>query len=116
MKILIVEPMNPPCRAEIEHTLENLQSVVGGDIQAVYPWDDPVALVCDEEGLLKNKPFNRQITDEVFIVGTFFICGLGEDNFTDLPDELMDKYEKLLKHPQMLVRTASGVEVLTLRG
>lgn len=116
MKILIVEPMNTPRRMEIGHTLKDLQSVVGGDIQAVYPWDDSVALVCDEEGLLKNKPFNRQITDEVFIVGTFFICGLGEEDFTDLPDDLMDKYEKLLKHPQMLVRTASGLEVLTLRG
>ena len=116
MKVLIVEPMKQPRWAEIERTLENLQSVVGGGIQAVYPWDDPIALVCDEEGLLKNKRFNRQITDEVFIVGTFFICGVGEEDFTDLPDDLMDKYEKLLKHPQMLVRTASGLEVLTLRG
>jgi hypothetical protein len=28
---------------------------VGGNIEAVYPYDDLVALVCDEEGKLNGK-------------------------------------------------------------
>ena len=55
MKVLIVEPGKRPIKADIDHTLHNLQQVVGGYIQAIYPWDDPVALVCDEEGLLKQR-------------------------------------------------------------
>lgn len=46
MKVLIVEPMQP-CRAqEIPDTLEAMQAIVGGYLQAVYPFRDEVALVC----------------------------------------------------------------------
>lgn len=91
MKVLIVEPGKRPIKADIDHTLHNLQKVVGGYIQAIYPWNDPVALVCDEEGLLKQLEFNRYVAPEVAIFGTFFICGLSEEDFADLPDNLMDK-------------------------
>ena len=113
MKILIVEPGKHPRTADIEHTLENLQAIVGGDIQAVHPWaDDPVALVCDEEGLYKDTEWNRLICDGLAIKGTFFICGVGEDDFEDLPDELIDKYTRLLYAPQLFVKTPHGIAVI----
>lgn len=108
MKILIVEPGKHPRQADIPHTLRHLQEIVGGYIQAVYPWDDPVALVCDEEGLLKQAQFNRLVAPEVAIFGTFFICGLGEEDFTDLPEELMEKYSRQLYEPEALFRTPLG--------
>lgn len=108
MKILIVEPGRHPRKTDIPHTLSNLQAVVGGYIQAVYPWDDPVALVCDEEGLLKQLDFNRLVAPEVPIFGTFFLCGLGEEDFTDLPDDLMEKYSNMLYDPQYLIRARKG--------
>ena len=37
MKVLIVEPGKYPREADIEHTLEAEQAVVGGTIEAVYP-------------------------------------------------------------------------------
>lgn len=40
MKVLIVEPGKYPREAEIEHTLQAEQKIVGGMIQAVYPWRD----------------------------------------------------------------------------
>ena len=40
MKVLIVEPGKYPREADIEHTLEAEQAVVGGTIEAVYPWRD----------------------------------------------------------------------------
>ena len=43
MKVLMVEPGKVPYAAEIGEGLEPLQAAVGGDIQAVYPYDDPVA-------------------------------------------------------------------------
>lgn len=47
MKVLIVEPGKYPREADIEHTLEAEQAVVGGTIEAVYPWRDivPVSFV-----------------------------------------------------------------------
>ena len=111
MKILIVEPGKHPRAAEIPHTLEQMQQTVGGYIQAVFPWDDPVTLVCDEEGLLKQLEFNRIVAPEVAIFGTFFLCGLGEEDFSDLPDELMEKYSKLLHAPQFLRHPLKGSKI-----
>ena len=47
MKILVVEPMKTPTVQEIDGSLRSMQELVGGTIQAVYPFDDPVALVCN---------------------------------------------------------------------
>ena len=54
--VLVIEPERKPYVKEIEHTLESLQHEVGGHIQAVYPWEEPAALVCDEESKLKSSP------------------------------------------------------------
>ena len=35
MKVLIVEPGKRPIKADIDHTLHNLQQVIGGYIQAL---------------------------------------------------------------------------------
>lgn len=111
MKILIVEPGKHPRVENITHTLRTLQSLVGGYIQAIYPWDVPAALVCDEEGLLKEYPFNRMAGGEA-IFGTFFICGLNEEDFTDLPDDLIERFSDELHDPQILVRTPAGIIAL----
>lgn len=108
MKILIVEPGKHPRPADIPHSLENMQKTVGGYIQAIYPWDDPVALVCDEEGLLKQLEFNRYVSPEAVIFGTFFICGLGEEDFADLLDDLLDKYEAMFRRPEIMIATPMG--------
>ena len=114
VKILIVEPGKHPRKAEINHTLEEMRGIVGGPIQAVYPWNDPVALVCDEEGLYKDTPWNRYICEGMAIKGTFFICGLGREDFSDLPDSLAAKYKKLLYYPQMFVNTPDGIAVISM--
>ena len=109
MKILVIAPNDRPKRVEIPHTLEEMQRVVGGHIQAVYPWENLVALVCDEEGLINGKPLNRYIMPGMVIAGTFFICGLGEEDFTDLPDDLAKKYEQMFYHPQAFARVNENI-------
>lgn len=116
MKILIIEPFRRPRRAEIPHTLEAMQHVVGGCIQAIYPFDDLVALVCDDEGKLKGYDLNRYIPEVDIIAGTFFVCGLGEEDFTGLPDDLADKYEKLFYYPQIFFRSPKGIVALSADG
>ena len=52
--VLIVEPGKKPYVKEIDSGLESLQHEVGGYIEAIYPYEDPVALVCNEEGKLEG--------------------------------------------------------------
>lgn len=47
MKILVVEPMKRPYVQEIDGSLESMQKLVGGTIEAVYPFDDAVVLICN---------------------------------------------------------------------
>ena len=44
MRILVVEPECRPEAKEIDGSLDSMQEIVGGLIQAVYPFDDSVAL------------------------------------------------------------------------
>lgn len=90
MKILLVEPGKQPRRMEIENTLPEMYRVLDcTTITAVYPWAEPVALVTDDEGLLRGKPLNRYLPElGQAIVGNFFLCGLGREDFADLPEAL----------------------------
>ena len=116
MKILIVEPRKHPRRADIPHTLEEMQRIVGGDIQAIYPFDDPVAVVCDDEGKIKGYELNRYIPNVDIIAGTFFVGGLGAEDFADLPDYLAEKYEKFFYEPEVFVRAVNCILVLRADG
>ena len=108
-KIVLVEPNKTARIVEINLSLENMQKTVGGLIQAVYPFENEVALVCNDEGKIMGLPLNRGLTDEKsdiydIVAGTFFICGLSEDNFTGLTDEQADLYLKKFLHPQKFIR------------
>lgn len=59
------------------------QHEVGGHIQAVYPHDDPVAIICDEEGKRKGSPLNRALRDEDGHVERNQICTEAEDSHSD---------------------------------
>ena len=70
--------------------------MVGGYIQAVYPFDDPVALICNEEGKLLGLPMNRTLRDARgvpydIVCGTFFLAGIAEDDFASLTDRQIEK-------------------------
>ena len=117
MKVLRVEPYKPPYGKEIDSGLESLQSEVGGWIQAVYPFEDPVAIICNEEGKINGMELNRALRDEngeVYdvIAGTFLIVGLGEENFTSLPNDLIDKYKEVFAQPEVFLQTNSGLLVM----
>ena len=53
MKVLVVEPQKP-CRVQEIDGLAAMQQIVGGDIEAVYPFQDSAALVCNAEGKLQR--------------------------------------------------------------
>ena len=97
LRVLVVEPGKPPAVREITGSQESMQRLVGGYIQAVYPFDDPVALICNEEGKLLGLPMNRTLRDERgvpydIVCGTFFLAGIAEDDFASLTDRQIEKY------------------------
>ena len=47
-----------------------MQQTVGGYIEFTYPWRDPIALVCDEESLLKQLLFNQLVAPGSAILST----------------------------------------------
>ena len=61
MTVLYVKPGEKPKRIEIENDLEALQRAVGGYIEAVYPYEDPVALIVNEEGKLNGLLLNPML-------------------------------------------------------
>ncbi|MBQ1491266.1 MAG: DUF3846 domain-containing protein [Blautia sp.] len=113
IRVLLVEPMEEPRLIEVENTLERLQGLVDGYIEAVYPWDDPVAVVCDDEAIFNRKVPNRALLDDEgnpydILKGTFFICGIGRDDFASISDAMAKKYTQLFRWPEMFMRTVDG--------
>lgn len=114
MKVLVVEPGYLPYEKEI-NGLHEMQAVVGGIIDAIYPYKDPVAIVCNDEALLYKMPFNRSVEGGYGgVFGTFFICGLGEESFTSLSPELMQKYKEKFKNAELLIGAREN-EPVTLK-
>ena len=98
--------MKEPYLKEIDPGLHALQTEVGGDIAASYPFDDPVGLVLNDEGKLIGLDLNRSLRDEHgeiydIVAGTFLVVGLGEESFASLTPELAEKYTEHFKKPEL---------------
>lgn len=114
MKVLMVQPGEIPHETDIEPGLESLQAAVDGPIQAVYPYEDPVALICNEEGKFLGLPLNRALRDDTgeiydIIAGNFLITGLGEESFSDLPPDLLEKYKEQFLAPESFARIGGKI-------
>ena len=103
MNVVIVEPGRVPYEAEL-NGLEEMQKAVGGSIQAIYPYEEPVGIVCNEEGLIKGLLFNRSMEGGYGgVFGTFFVCGLGADDFVSLTPEQIAHYKKEFHNAEILI-------------
>lgn len=106
MKILVIQPLKEPYTKEITGSLETMQNIVGGIIQAIYPFDDPeIALIYNDEGKLMGLPPNRALLDKDgniidIIAGTFFLCSAPADgeNFESLSNECIAQYTERFKN------------------
>ena len=118
MNVLVVEPGYLPYEKEIKDGadhLEQMQAIVGGLIEPIYPYHEEVAIVCNEEGLINGLPFNRSVPGGYGgVFGTFFICGLGEEDFCSLPPDLMERFKKEFKNSEILLGF-DGNEAVTLK-
>ena len=119
LDVLLVKPGMYPQAVQIGGELEDLQKAVGGDIEAVYPYNEPVALIVNDEGKLNGSELNRALRDndgQIYdiVAGDFLVVGLGEENFASLSPELMEKFEKEFHQPEMFVRMGRSIMVLPL--
>ena len=119
MDVLLVKPGMYPQAVQIGSELEDLQKAVGGDIEAVYPFNEEVALVVNDEGKINGSELNRALRDDNgqiydIIAGDFLVVGLGEEDFASLSPELMEQFEKEFHQPEMFVRMGRSVMALPL--
>lgn len=109
LRVVLVEPGKVARVAEIDGSLEGMQKTVGGYIQAVYPFEETVCLVCNEEGKLQGLPLNRALRDEDnsvydIVAGTFFVCDCSTENFKSLNEEQLKRYTEKYKRPERFMR------------
>lgn len=119
MAVLVVEPLREPYVKEIAPGYKSMQAEVNGTFQAVYPYTDPVALVCNDEGKLLGMDLNRGLRDDTgslydIVAGTFLVVGLGEEDFTSLPTELIQKYTEQFQTPELFIHMDGKLAVLPL--
>lgn len=119
LDVLLVKPGMYPQAVQIGSELEDLQKAVGGDIEAVYPYNEPVALIVNDEGKLNGSELNRALRDNEgqiydIVAGDFLVVGLGEEDFASLSPELMEKFEKEFHQPELFVRMGRSIMALPL--
>lgn len=113
MRVLVVEPMECAYVKEIDGSLESMQNIVKGTIQAIYPFQDKVALVCNDDGKLLGMLPNRELPETGdIIVGPFFVCGLGGEDFTSLTDEQVERYMKRFGDAELILGAEEGIVVI----
>lgn len=117
LTVLVVAPGEKPRVETIDCGLESLQQQVGGYIEAVYPFEEPVGLVCNEEGKINGMQLNRALRDDEnsiydIVSGTFLVVGLGEEDFCSLTPEQIEKYSEHFAEPEMFFMLDGEIQAI----
>ncbi len=119
INVLLLETGKIGRMVEIEDSLEAMQGLVGGPIEEYMPFEDDVAIVCNEEGKMRGFPLNRGIKDkdgqlQDIIAGDFFICyaPIESERFLSLPPDLEKKDKAKFELPEQVYRTESGIKTI----
>ena len=117
MTVLVVAPGEKPSVETIPVGLESLQQQVGGYIEAIYPFEEPVGIVCNEEGKINGLQLNRALRDDEnsiydIVSGTFLVVGLGEEDFCSLTPEQIEKYSEHFAEPEMFFMLDGEIQAI----
>lgn len=117
--VLLVEPGQFPKKFQVGLELEDLQKAVQGDIEVVYPFEEEVGIIVNEEHKINGMPLNRAMRSEdgeVYDIygGPFLVVGLTEDDFCSLTPEQMEKYEEMFHTPETFVKMGNGLMILPI--
>ena len=99
-----------------------MQAVVGGDIEEYMPFEDEVAIICNEEGKIMGLPLNRAVYDDnkamiEIMAGDFFIAyaPISSEKFLSLPDDMAKKYSEKFRYPENFFRTNDGIKAVPFK-
>ena len=116
MRVVLVEPGKVARIVDIDATLRGMQQAVRGRIEAVYPFKEPVCLICNEEGKLNRMSLNRAIRRDgkiaEIISGPFFVCAYNEADFCSLTLEQQRKYQEMFQRPEYFFYFDNKVAVI----
>lgn len=111
--VLIVEPMKEPYIKTIVRGLKPLQNEVNGHIEAIFPFDDPVAIILNSDGKYQGLAWNRglyngrgELCD--VIAGTFLVVGVKGEDFISLSEKLAAKYMEKYRIPEQFTCVNEG--------
>lgn len=95
IRIFIKRPDVAVEAIEVPNTLEALQELVGGYIESITMSKRLTAIV-NEEGVLKNLPFNMCLGGH-WLHGNILFVGIDGDEFTDVPFRNVRKMESAIR-------------------
>lgn len=109
--IIIVCEVGKEARVvSVENELEDLQNVVGGNIE-FYDLDDEISIICNEEGKINGMGLNRVIRDEKnkiieVMAGDFIIVGSDYEtgDIKSLTEEQIRKLIEKYKYPEHIYK------------
>lgn len=114
--VVLLEPGKLAVATRIDASLGGLQRTVGGWIEAVYPFEESVCIVCNEEGKLLGMPLNRalryenKVTD--IIAGPCFVCSCETASFGSLTEAQQQKYLQMFRYPEHFLNL--GGEIISV--
>ena len=106
IRVVMVEPGKYAREEVIGTDIYELQNAVGGGlIDACYPFEELVCIVCNDEGKINGMRPNRALRADDgriydVICGPFFICDCSTENFGSLTDEQVERYKEMFKDPE----------------
>ena len=119
INVVLCEPGKLARAATIEASLERYQKIVGGYIEAYYPFEEPVCIVCNEEGKITGLPLNRAVYADPnrgemldIIAGTFFVCDCSGEKFGGLSPEQLRRYTERFKYPERFFRAGNDIKAV----
>ena len=83
ISVVIKDPGKKPRHVAIENSLKNLQKTVDGYIEVVRIASD-LAVIVNEEGLIRDLPYNFNCMGHA-LFGTAIFVGVNGEEFCDLP-------------------------------
>ena len=114
ISVILLESNKLPRVTDLDHSLEGSQQIVKVYIEAFYPFEEEVCIVCNEEGKLEGLPANRALYDSDhqmydIICGPAFICDCSGESFGSLSEEQIKRYGKQFQQPERFFRTEDGI-------
>lgn len=119
INVVLVEPGKLSRITKIDKSLASMQNIVGGMIEEYCPFDDDVAIICDDEGKMNGQKLNRAVYGENnqiidIIAGPFIICAVPPDSedFCGLSDEQAKKYAMRFKYPEQFFKVNDEIRAM----